>query len=72
MPRKGDEKCQRCGEYGKDRRTLKMACFYAMEELGIPLEREVLFHADIKSLKKKKDPAMTAKFIEAQKKKEGA
>lgn len=28
--------CQRCGEEGEDRRTLYMACLYAMEELDIP------------------------------------
>lgn len=33
------EKCQRCGEIGEDRRTLQMACFYAMEEMGIPFEQ---------------------------------
>jgi len=32
-----DEKCQRCGEVGEDRRTLWMACMYQMEELGLPL-----------------------------------
>jgi hypothetical protein len=35
-----DEKCQRCGEVGEDRRTLRMECFYAMEELGLPFGRE--------------------------------
>ena len=33
------EKCVRCGDVGEDRRTLWMACFYAMEELGVPFER---------------------------------
>lgn len=28
-----DETCQRCGETGEDRRTLWMACFYAMDEM---------------------------------------
>ena len=32
------EKCVKCGEEGEDRRTLWMACFYAMEELGVPFE----------------------------------
>jgi len=50
------EKCCRCGEEGEDRRTLHMACFYAMEELGLPFEKEVLFHAELKDLKKVKDP----------------
>jgi|GEM_PF-1787390 len=30
------EACQRCGEVDHDRRTLWMACFYAMHELGLP------------------------------------
>lgn len=33
------EKCQRCGDEEEDRRTLWMACFYAMEELEIPFEK---------------------------------
>lgn len=28
-----DDTCQRCGEPGEDRRTLWMACFYAMDEM---------------------------------------
>lgn len=39
------ETCARCGSAGQDRRTLRMACFYAMEELGVPFEREVLLDA---------------------------
>lgn len=35
------ETCQRCGELGEDRRTLSMACFYAMEELNVPFNEEV-------------------------------
>lgn len=31
-----EDKCQRCGEEGEDRRTLHMACLYAMDELGLP------------------------------------
>ena len=31
-----EEKCQRCGEVGQDRRTINMECFYDMSELGIP------------------------------------
>lgn len=30
------ETCQRCGEIGDDRRTLWMACLYAMDELDVP------------------------------------
>lgn len=33
------ELCQRCGERGEDRRTLWVACFYAMGELQIPFEQ---------------------------------
>lgn len=32
------ETCQRCGDEGEDLRTLWMACFYAMRELGLPFE----------------------------------
>lgn len=32
------EKCERCGAVGQDRRTLWMACFYAMNELGMPFK----------------------------------
>ncbi len=31
-----DERCQRCGEVGQDRRTLHMACLYDMSELNVP------------------------------------
>ena len=30
------EQCQKCKEVGEDRRTLRMSCFYAMEELNLP------------------------------------
>jgi hypothetical protein len=33
------EKCARCGLEGQDRRTLWMACFYEMRELGIPFDQ---------------------------------
>lgn len=32
------EKCVRCGDVGYDRRTLWMACLYAMNELSVPFE----------------------------------
>lgn len=51
-----DEKCVRCGEEGEDRRTLQMACFYAMEELGLPFEQQTLFHAEPKDLELVKPP----------------
>lgn len=38
------EKCQRCGEDGEDRRTLWMACFYEMIELGLPFEKDDKFY----------------------------
>lgn len=34
------ERCVRCGEEGEDRRTLRMACFYAMDELDVPFVSE--------------------------------
>lgn len=30
--------CQKCGEYGEDRRTLRMSCLYEMNELKIPFK----------------------------------
>ena len=36
------EKCDRCGSVGEDRRTLQMACFYAMNELGVPFNEQLL------------------------------
>lgn len=30
------EECQRCGDIDDDRRTLKMECFYDMNELNVP------------------------------------
>lgn len=34
----GMEKCQRCGQKERDRRTLYMACFYQMGELRVPFK----------------------------------
>ena len=50
------EKCDRCGCVGEDRRTLWHACFYAMEELKIPFEEKILFHAKVEELEKAADP----------------
>ena len=50
------EACQRCGEIGEDRRTLWMACFYAMGELGLPFEERTLFCADLKDLTPAREP----------------
>lgn len=36
------ELCQRCGEVDEDRRTLHMACFYDMDELGLPFGHMVI------------------------------
>lgn len=36
------EECQRCKEVGEDRRTLWMACFYEMNELGLPFEEAAI------------------------------
>lgn len=36
------EKCAKCGAVGQDRRTLYMACFYEMLELGVPFEKLAL------------------------------
>ena len=33
------DKCQRCGEVGEDRRTIHMAAFYQLDELGIPFDQ---------------------------------
>ena len=35
-------KCRRCKKIGRDRRTLWMACFYQMMELGIPFKHQKL------------------------------
>lgn len=37
-----EDKCQRCGDVGSDRRTLWMACMYEMRELGLPFEMKQL------------------------------
>lgn len=38
-PNEDGEKCVRCEQYGEDRRTLYMACFYDMSELKVPFAR---------------------------------
>jgi hypothetical protein len=45
-----NERCDRCGSAGQDRRTLHLAGFYALEELEIPFGREVLFDARLEDL----------------------
>lgn len=36
------EQCQRCHEVDEDRRTLVMACFYEMDEMGLPFKHQYL------------------------------
>lgn len=36
------ERCDRCRNEGSDRRSLWMACFYAMEELRVPFKKSCL------------------------------
>lgn len=50
------EQCDRCKSVGDDRRTLWMACFYAMNELGLPFKTEILLDADPETLTKATDP----------------
>ncbi len=58
----GKERCARCGCEGYDRRTLKMACSYRMDELNrcawrqMPLESLVVFTAPLESLEKAGEP----------------
>lgn len=40
------EQCARCHEVDEDRRTLWMACFYEMGELGLPFDKKKLKDAD--------------------------
>lgn len=42
------EECAKCKEVGEDRRTLWMACFYEMMELGIPFEMETIREGGIR------------------------
>ena len=50
-----NETCQRCGETEEDRRILWMACFYKMEELGIPFRQKALFRARLEDLTRASD-----------------
>jgi hypothetical protein len=50
------ETCQRCLAVGEDRRTIRMNCFYNMNELGLPFEQQVFFQTDHEKLVKKEDP----------------
>ena len=52
-------KCQRCGADGDgDLRTLWHSCFYEMDELKLPFQREVLLNAEAKDLKPPKEPVV--------------
>jgi len=44
------ELCQRCKEEGDDRRTLWMACFYDMDELKIPFDKEAMLDKEQKNI----------------------
>lgn len=46
----GKEACARCGDMGLDRRTLWMACFYAMHELGVPFEESAILGVHLKKI----------------------
>lgn len=52
-----EEKCVRCGSVEEDLRTLKMACFYAMEELDLPFKKSILFHAEGNTFRQVEEPA---------------
>jgi len=41
------ETCVRCKEQDEDRRTLWMACFYDMDEMKLPFEKEVLSYPGV-------------------------
>ncbi len=50
------EKCDRCGSVGQDRRTLKMACFYEMSELGLPFEQFAIHGVHCEKVGEDRDP----------------
>lgn len=55
------DKCARCGDEDEDLRTLWHACFYKMEELGLPFEKSEVFNIEEKNLKRtKKKRIMTS------------
>lgn len=59
----GMETCQRCGEREYDRRTLWMACFYEMNELGLPFELvdlNTLADSDVTETKKEEPFSSTS------------
>lgn len=38
------EQCQKCKKVDEDRRTLWMCCFYNMDELNLPFDRQEVFY----------------------------
>jgi hypothetical protein len=50
------ETCQRCLAVHEDMRTLRMNCFYDMNEMGLPFEKQMFFQTDLEKLVKKDDP----------------
>lgn len=52
-PIDGAEICAKCGVLGVDRRTLWMACFYAMNETGVPFEQLALHGVVLKPVEPK-------------------
>lgn len=44
------ERCERCGDVGYDRRTLCMACFYDMSELGIPFKEMPVYYGNAEDM----------------------
>ena len=56
VPEAYGEICQRCGEIEEDRRTLYTACFYELNELGLPFSYQILFHAKLEDLEPAKPP----------------
>jgi hypothetical protein len=50
------ETCQRCLAAVEDMRTLRMNCFYDMNEMGLPFEKQMFFQTNLEKLVKKDDP----------------
>lgn len=49
------EECQRCKEVDEDRRSLWMACFYEMAELGLPFTKHTMINPDAHDWGNKQD-----------------
>lgn len=48
------EQCQRCKEFGEDRRTLWQGCLYAMNELAVPFKQVCIDGHALKQIGTKK------------------